>query len=97
MKNWIEERIAWIDRQFPTPPSLSRPKQGVAGGAKLQIQAADGDIYYTTDGSDPRAAGGNVSRSAQPYTEPIVLEAGARLFARVRSGNTWSGPATVSP
>ncbi|MCO6047477.1 lamin tail domain-containing protein [Aeoliella sp. ICT_H6.2] len=56
-----------------------------------------GIIYYTTDGTDPRAAGGGIGSTAVAYTGSAVqLTAGARVRARVldtsQSGtaNDWS-------
>ncbi len=45
-------------------------------------------IYYTTDGSDPRASGG--AGIGAVYTGPIVLTRGVEIKARVLSGSTWS-------
>ncbi len=52
-------------------------------------------IYYTTDGSDPRLAGGSVRSTAQLYTGAIDLPASARIKSRVffdatGVANDWS-------
>ncbi|MFK7926070.1 MAG: lamin tail domain-containing protein [Bacteroidia bacterium] len=50
-----------------------------------------GTIYYTLDGSDPRAFGGSVAPSAQTYVSPITLPKGVvELKARVFDGVAWS-------
>ncbi|MBE3123893.1 MAG: lamin tail domain-containing protein, partial [Planctomycetes bacterium] len=49
-----------------------------------------GTIYYTTDGSDPRVAGGGVSATAQAYTGPVEINGNMVVRARVLSGTTWS-------
>ena len=61
MKNWIQERVAWIDTQFLSPPAL-KPADN-----KLGLETEAGEIYYTLDGSDPRLPGGDVS----PHRPPV--------------------------
>jgi hypothetical protein len=92
MKSWIRQRIAWIDRQFLPMPTLSEKEGEVKSGTKLSMRASTGKIYYTLDGSDPRLSGGGVSKSARVYDSAIVLDQSARVFARAKQENTWSGP-----
>lgn len=62
------------------------------------------DIYYTLDGTDPRAVGGTISPSAKLYSGPITLTKGTKVLrARVRSAsysNTnirkWSSTCPIS-
>jgi len=42
-----------------------------------------GDIYYTTDGSEPRNIDGTVSASAIKYTSPIIIDKYMMIKARV--------------
>lgn len=66
-----------------------------SGTFSIKRESADGLIYYTTDGTDPRnwdltgsaATSALVSSNA---TTPINLSAGATLKARVKNGNDWS-------
>ena len=61
-------------------------------GARIcpQDSAAPGStIYYTLDGTDPRATGAptnavsaSLSASAREYTGPIIIDASTRLVAR---------------
>src|SRR5258707_260212 len=67
MKQWIQNRIAWIDQQFLPAPSLSRQESSPLPGVVLIMQTPKGEIYYTTDGTDPRQAGGAISSSAHRY------------------------------
>ena len=92
MKTWIKDRLAWIDRQYPAAPKLSNQPGAVAAGTKLTLSASSGEIYFTTDGSDPRAAGGGVSASAKKYSEPVLLAGDTKLTARLRRQNRWSAP-----
>lgn len=78
-------------------PSIDPPTFHQHGGTipsdfslTLNNPNAFGTIYYTLDGSDPRLQGGTVSPEADVYAGPIALNAGGRVRARVRSGDTWS-------
>jgi hypothetical protein len=63
----------------------------VSSGGSISIEAAEGTIYYSINGSDPRATGGEVSTTAQVYTQPIVLSDKTTLRARLRTADgTWS-------
>ncbi len=84
MKNWVSRRIDWIDSQFPKPPALK------AAGDSCTL-TGPGTIYYTLDGSDPRAAGGRPSAQAQPAKGSISVRPGQTLHARAQRGDHWSG------
>ncbi len=68
-------------------PEFNQHGGSIASGFSLSISGSS-TIYYTTDGSDPRAVGGGVSGSA--YSSAIPLTQSTRVKARVRSGSTWS-------
>ncbi|MHC1765600.1 MAG: CotH kinase family protein [Verrucomicrobiia bacterium] len=92
MKRWIRERVEWIDNQFVSPPVVSRKR-----GEAIDMSADHGTIFFTTDGSDPRLAGGEASSKAREFEEPVTLHSGTRIIARVRSDSRWSGPVVLSP
>jgi hypothetical protein len=90
LKNYVEKRLDWIEKQFPPVP---KARLGGSGRPRTtELSASSGQIYFTTDGTDPRASGGEVSQSAQAYTAVIALRPGARLWARVREARRWGGP-----
>jgi len=95
MKQWIRARIAWIDRQFLAAPSW-RVETGSQGARLLALKGPSGQIFYTLDGSDPRASGGAVAPKAVRYEQPIAMEKNFQLFARVRAANRWSYPAVLT-
>jgi hypothetical protein len=101
MKDWIRKRIAWMDAQFPAAPALSLKPGAVPRGSKLTLRAPAGRIYYTLDGTDPRAPGGGAAKAAQSYSSAIVLNENATVFCRAQRDKRWSYPAvtrfTVSP
>ena len=90
MKNWITQRLNWMDRQFVAGPQIA--PDGTGANRKLTLRAAAGKVYYTTDGSDPRAPGGAISEHAQLYKNPIACAPGTTVKARVLHGKRWSWP-----
>jgi hypothetical protein len=77
-------------------PSLVAPSLSWYGGkfitdTTITISAPTGNIYYTTDGSDPRLIGGNISASAKLYSgSPILISDTTTIKTRVKSGTNWS-------
>ncbi|HLH57143.1 MAG TPA: CotH kinase family protein [Verrucomicrobiae bacterium] len=92
MKEWIRRRIEWMDQELLYPPTCSLHAGTVKSGSKLELRARTGRVYYTLDGTDPRAPGGNFSRSAKPYKSGIVLDQTTTVFSRVLDGARWSYP-----
>jgi hypothetical protein len=89
MKKFIEARFDWIEKQFPPMPKVVIRSEGQKTYAEL---SASGEIYFTLDGTDPRASGGEISKTARSYKTPFMLGRDAKIFARVRQENRWSGP-----
>ncbi|MEZ5103424.1 MAG: CotH kinase family protein [Draconibacterium sp.] len=58
----------------------------------LENQNSTGIIYYTVNGEDPRATGGNISTSAinGGNSETVTVSSDNHIMARVKSGETWS-------
>ncbi len=98
MKDWLEDRVNWMDRQFEKPVVFSSPGGVVEDGLVLTMSTGGlfdqrpGTIYYTLDGTDPRLFGGEVSSTAQALpTEGIVLNGPAYVRARLlRTNGAWS-------
>ena len=80
LKQWVQQRIEWMDRQFISPPSFSIQVGAISRGTKLEVRSRKGQIYYTVDGTDPRALGGAPSPSAKPYKSGIVLNETAKTL-----------------
>ncbi|HUT14585.1 MAG TPA: lamin tail domain-containing protein [Thermoguttaceae bacterium] len=60
-------------------------------GDRLAFPTASGTIYYTTDGTDPRAIGGSISPIAMAYSgTPVTLADSAVVKSRTYSSGQWS-------
>ena len=85
-----------------TWPSTSAPTANQHGGEissgfemVLSTAQSGADIYFTTDGSDPRALGGAVAGTE--YTTPVPVTGNTRVRARVRSSSgNWSPEIDIS-
>ena len=78
-------------------PSLNAPvftpqRGGISptGSVVLQNTNASGVVWFTTDGSDPRAIGGAVNATAQSYSAAIPVSASMIIRTRIKDGSTWS-------
>ena len=73
-------------------PTMSQHGGNVTPGFSLSLTNpnASGSIYYTTDGSDPRAVGGAVAPTATLYTAAIPIPSTMTVRARVLAGSQWS-------
>jgi hypothetical protein len=77
------------------PPIFNQRDGSVTAGFKLTMTAPTargGDIYYTTDGSDPRLlVTGAVAPTAKLYRTPVVvLTEATHIKARTQAGEQWS-------
>ncbi|MGQ9591211.1 MAG: lamin tail domain-containing protein, partial [Planctomycetota bacterium] len=81
-------------------PVFSRGGGKISPGFSLSLSlpaGTSGTIYFTTDGSDPRAYGsGAVAPSALAYAAPIVLYDTTVVRARTWSGGAWSALAEAT-
>ncbi|MEM6347837.1 MAG: lamin tail domain-containing protein [Bacteroidota bacterium] len=73
--------------QFNLPAGPITASQTIS----LSNPNSTGIIYYTLDGSDPRAFDGSLAGSAQIYSTPLNLSSGVvEVKARVLEGGEWS-------
>jgi len=82
----------------PQPAIFSQNGGTIAPGSLLTINnpnaGGTGDIYYTIDGTDPRALGGEVAASAQAGGDRIdvTINGVTTVQARIKNGVDWSAP-----
>jgi hypothetical protein len=97
MKNWLSNRIDFIDGQLVQPPRFDRESGPVPADFKLSLAAPPSTtVYYTLDGSDPRSAHGAVSSHALVFTNPVPVKVSAHVVARAYDSNVRQigGPPT---
>ncbi|MBK1816435.1 lamin tail domain-containing protein [Luteolibacter yonseiensis] len=97
MKTWLSARAAWIDGQLAGLPTISRASGPVAAGLATTITVPAGTtVYYTTDGTDPRAVGGGIRPGVPSLTSSgqITIPASMRLIARAYRTGSYATPAT---
>lgn len=84
IKDWLTIRLAWIDSEFQTVPTLSPAGGMVAGGSSVVVSSAE-SVYYTLDGSDPRLPGGGIKAGA------LFVEAGGANIPvnLIATGSSW--------
>ncbi|MGI9239231.1 MAG: CotH kinase family protein, partial [Verrucomicrobiales bacterium] len=99
MKAWLEARAAWVDSQYIAVPEFNTGGGVVGDNFQLIMGSPDGQVYYTTDGSDPRAAGGRPSESALgfpggPVTDTLIDATSACRYLVPTDGSlalSWTG------
>ena len=100
MKNWLSNRIDFIDGQLVPPPHLNRNGGSLPSGFLISLTApAEGSVYYTLNGSDPRLSQGAISSNAIVYTGPISLKTNTQIVARARNPKRrqTGGPPVSTP
>ena len=100
--SWMPTRTAIVLDQFRTAglyPALDAPVFSPNGGVftvappqTLTMTAPAGaTIYYSLDGSDPRAPGGVIAGTALRYLSPVILTQNAVVRSRSRDASAnWS-------
>ena len=88
------ERRDWFEAGIAPEFSINgTPQHGgfIDTESQLTMQALEGTIFYTMDGSDPRMEGGDVAAQALTYTTAIPLSASTTVRARLRQNDgSWS-------
>jgi hypothetical protein len=56
----------------------------------LTLKADSGEVYYTTDGTDPRLIGGSISSNASHFNAPLTISETTIIHARAKDGDVWS-------
>lgn len=74
------------------PPVLVPGSGAVPYGTDLDIDDAGqgGTIYFTVDGTDPRAVDGSIAPSAQPFGTTVSIVADVTVKARVLANGDWT-------
>jgi len=91
LKGWLKARTEWIDDQFFAPPSFNQVSGAVPENFNLVMTSPKGDIYYTTDRTDPRAEGGDPRVNAVQGSS-VTLNDTTTVIARAYDGQQWGAP-----
>jgi len=105
MKDWLTTRVNWVDSQWLAQPAFDVAGPVVTPGTTVTLSSPVGQVYYTTDGTDPRAPGGGMSPGAVLAAGPITINQYTKITARVHienhgpadqgyvpTGDDWSAP-----
>lgn len=91
-RTWVVDRANYLDSQYEDLPTVTPETELFSGSLQVTMTpTAGGTVYFTTDGSDPRAPGGGISPSAQAYSSAFTITARTRLIVRTMDGIRWSG------
>ena len=103
---WLDDQSARIGAVVYRPPTLSRGGGNLPGPFHLSVEPFKsessavkygvGDIYYTTDNSDPRLPGGEIANGAVKYAGPLAVESSLTVKARLYFQRQWSPLATAT-
>jgi hypothetical protein len=86
MKRWLGDRLDFMDTNFLARPMLSLTGGPVSPGTAITLSGPAGaTLYYTTDGTDPRLAGGGLSPRARAYNGALTISTNSRVVARARN------------
>ena len=91
LKGWLKARSEWIDSRFFRPPTFNSNGGVVPENFALSMTSPQGTVYYTTDGSDPRASGGTPSGAAIAGSSRMIGETTV-ITARAYNGQQWGAP-----
>lgn len=100
--DWIDDQSLPAGNQVYRAPRFSHEAGDLDTAIDLEIIPHKGGLfdankyptetlYFTTDGSDPRLAGGDLSSAAQIYEGPIHIDSTTTVQARLRHEDHW-GP-----
>ncbi len=88
LKDWMTTRMEWIESEMVTTPTYTPSESVHDGTVSVTMEAPPSSIfnplqvYYTTDGSDPRAVGGEPSATATKYDGAFDVTESTTIYAR---------------
>ena len=88
LKDWVSDRLDWVGAQFTARPEFDQAPGSFGVPFGLGLSSPSGTIYFTTDGSDPRAPGGAIAGTA--FAGSIPVNGTTTVIARARDGADWS-------
>lgn len=100
LKTWLKLRAEWMDTPAQYIPQPTAEKVGIVEKGAVVMNPVTGSqveekIYYTIDGSDPRAVGAVPSSTALKLETPLAVDKNTQITFRRQRGEFWSGPLRV--
>ncbi len=96
--NWVVDRADWMDETLGVAnsrvPTISPAGGSTTSGTVVNISPTVGVLYFTTDGSDPRLAGGspNPNATMRTGTAMTTITSTTTVTARNFFNSVWSAP-----
>ena len=93
LRGWIATRARWMDGDLVGPPEFSGGVGLFPVAASVSVSpVAGGEIFYTLDGTDPRAGDGRVRPTARLWERPVDVPQDTVLSVRERiTEDVWGG------
>ena len=83
LKKWYADRFGFIDTNFLARPVIGISTNVDGTGYSLNFQRSAGaSVYFTTNGTDPRVAGGGISDAAKLYAGSVPMDRNVGIRAR---------------
>ena len=98
MKNWLFQRLDWLDEQFTPPPVIEAEAMPLPRGGKVTVvlqtpsrRLRNPELFVTLDGSDPRGADNWPTEMAVAIAdgEGVALHETAMVRVRAHDGRRW--------
>ena len=97
LKNWLLMRADWIDQRTLAQPGFGAEPGNVPLNTQVSLSVPSGSqVWYTLDGSDPRADGGGVAPGAIFYSGPITISQTTQITARAFNSSRDASPVNSS-
>lgn len=108
LKDWLQDRVEWIDSRWQPAPASDAQGNRVPAGSAVNIATGQGTVYYMLDGTDPRGDNGVIRADAKTANGSITIAADTHLVARsfqsgfggrngyIQSGDDWSAPLRIT-
>ena len=100
LKQFVSERLSWMDKQFPPPPRIRLRAVGDSKFAvAIQTATAGASIVFTTDGTEPRGMDGKPSATSEIWEPnmPLTVSKPVIVKARTFQAGKWGALGTKRP
>jgi len=99
LKDWLHARLDWMEGEMPQLVTFSLAAGELTPGTPVTLSGGSGTtIYYTLDGSDPRAVGCGFNPAAVNlgFGGTVTVNSSIDIIARSFDDTDWSAPSQVT-